>query len=164
MWRLRIGSGVIPQIQRIIIFALFLEQFCTPSSLYGRRDWWHVVENPHWFQVAILVSSLASSVWVVLLAYHWSFSPNSRALLPTFCTNCPDGSHFAKMGPPPNTVLYSAVTQPYCQWGYLQTQNTPKPTQNTPFLAWSSPELESKQFGPQLRKMFWKVVPRNGQK
>ena len=26
------------------------------------------------------------------------FSPNSRGLLPTFRTNCPDGSHFALMG------------------------------------------------------------------
>ena len=26
------------------------------------------------------------------------FLPNSRALLPTFRTNCPDGSHFAQMG------------------------------------------------------------------
>ena len=26
------------------------------------------------------------------------FLPNFRALLPTFCTNCPDGSHFAQMG------------------------------------------------------------------
>ena len=24
--------------------------------------------------------------------------PNSRALLPIFCTNCPDGPHFAQMG------------------------------------------------------------------
>ena len=29
-----------------------------------------------------------------------SFCPNSRALLPTFRTNCPDGSHFAQMGSP----------------------------------------------------------------
>ena len=27
------------------------------------------------------------------------FLPDSRALLPTFHTNCPDGSHFAQMGP-----------------------------------------------------------------
>ena len=27
------------------------------------------------------------------------FLPTSRALLPTFHTNCPDGSHFAQMGP-----------------------------------------------------------------
>ena len=26
------------------------------------------------------------------------FLPNSRAILPTFHTNCPDGSHFAQMG------------------------------------------------------------------
>ena len=26
------------------------------------------------------------------------FLPNSRALLPTFRTNCPNGSHFAQMG------------------------------------------------------------------
>ena len=77
------------------------------------------------------------------------FSPNSKALLPKFCTNCPDGSHFAQMAhetrglilprwglslprmPPPTPVLYSAFTLPF--WGYIRTQNTPNPTPNTPF-------------------------------
>ena len=65
------------------------------------------------------------------------FLPNSRALLPTFSTNCPDGSQFAQMGlslprmPPPTPVLYSAFTLPF--WGYIRTQNTPNPTPNTPF-------------------------------
>ena len=64
LWKLRIGFAVIPQLQRVIISALFLEQFCVPSSLYGRRDSLQVVGTPHSF--AILVSSWASNVCVVL--------------------------------------------------------------------------------------------------
>ena len=30
--------------------------------------------------------------------HDWNVFPNSRALLPTFRTDCPDGSHFAQMG------------------------------------------------------------------
>ena len=62
---------------------------------------------------------------------------------------------------PQNTtipVLYSAVTQP-C-WGYVRTQNIPKPTPKHPF---SWPELESGQNelpsgqpGPQLGKLIEK--------
>ena len=90
--------------------------------------------------------------------------PNSRALLLTFCTNCPDGSHFAQMGShsaqstTTNPVLYSAVTYPF--QGYVHTQNTLNPTPKHPIF-W--PELESGQNeqlswqnGPQLGKM-WKV-------
>ena len=71
---------------------------------------------------------------------------NSRALLPTFCTYCPDGFHFAHMGShfAQNTiqtpVLYSAVTHPF--QGYASTQNTPKPTIKHP-CSW--PELERGQ-------------------
>ena len=64
--------------------------------------------------------------------------------------------------PPPTPVLYSAVTHPW--WGYVHTQNTPKPTPKHPF---SWPELESwqhellsGQFGPQLGKMFEKWAKR----
>ena len=65
LWKLRIGFGVILQLQRVImISALFLEQFCLPSSRYGRRDSFQVVGTPHSF--AISVSSWASSVCVVL--------------------------------------------------------------------------------------------------
>ena len=39
--------------------------------------------------------------------------------------------------PTPTPVLYSAVTHPF--WGYVRTQNTPKPTPKHPF---SWPELE----------------------
>ena len=77
------------------------------------------------------------------LRYDWIFFPNSRALLPTFRTDCPDGSHFAQMGPripKPTPVLYSAVIHPFR--GYVRTQNTPKPTPKHPF---SWPELESGQ-------------------
>ena len=63
--------------------------------------------------------------------------------MPTFRTDCPDGSHFAQMGPripKPTPVLYSAVIHPFR--GYVRTQNTPKPTPKHPF---SWPELESGQ-------------------
>ena len=45
------------------------------------------------------------------------FPPHARAVLPTFCTNCPDGSHFAQMGSNfakntiPNSSSYSAEFQ-----------------------------------------------------
>ena len=74
------------------------------------------------------------------------FLPNSRPLLPTFCTNCPDGSYFAQMGshlprkPPPIPVLYSAVTKPFL--GYVRTRNTPSPAPKHPF---SWPDFESGQ-------------------
>ena len=74
------------------------------------------------------------------------FLPNSRALLPTFRTNCPDWSHFAQMGlilpriPPPTPVLYSAATKTFL--GYVQTRNTPSPTPKHPF---SLPDFESGQ-------------------
>ena len=60
--------------------------------------------------------------------------------------------------PPPTTVLYSAVTNPF--WGYVRTQNTPKPTSKHPFswpkLESGQNELLSGQNGPQLGKMFEK--------
>ena len=63
--------------------------------------------------------------------------PNSRALLPTFRTHCPHGSHLPRI-PPPTPVLYSAVTHTF--WGYACTQNTLKPTPKHPF---SWPELKN---------------------
>ena len=103
--------------------------------------------------------------WIVVQVWSaWWFSPNSRALLPTFHTNCPDGSHFAQMG---SHFAQDTTTNPcsllsrhtrlsrICTW-----TNTPKPTPKQPF---SWPELESGQnklqsghFGPQLGKMFEK--------
>ena len=75
-----------------------------------------------------------------LLMYDWIFSTNSRALLPTFCTNCPDGSHFAQMGShfahnnTPNPC--SAVTHPFL--GDIPTQKHLKPSSKRPFsLAWT---------------------------
>ena len=65
LWKLRIGFGVIPQLQRVIISALFLEQFCVPSSRYGRRDSLQFVGNPLAHSIAILVSSWASNVCVL---------------------------------------------------------------------------------------------------
>ena len=62
---------------------------------------------------------------------------NSRALLPTFCTDCPDGSHFAQMGshfftiPPPTPAFYSAVTNPFRDMYVHKTP--PTSPQNTHF-------------------------------
>ena len=58
--------------------------------------------------------------------------------------------------PPPTSVLYSALTNPF--WGYVWTQNTHSPTQKHPF-SWpdfesGQNELLSGQNGPQLGKMF----------
>ena len=66
--------------------------------------------------------------------------PNCRALLPSFYTNCPDGSHFAQMGshfllriPPPTLVLHSAVT-PFSGICIMYVHKTPQtPPQNTHF-------------------------------
>ena len=65
-------------------------------------------------------------------------SPNSRALLPTFRTDCRDPLILPRWGlilprlPLPTPVLYSAATNPF--QGYVRTQkNTPTPPQNTPF-------------------------------
>ena len=89
---------------------------------------------------------------------------NSRALLPTFCTDCPDGSHFAQMG---SHFAQNTTTNPCILLsrhkplsGYVRTQNTPNLTPKHPF---SWPELESGQKempsgqnGPQLGKMLEK--------
>ena len=75
------------------------------------------------------------------------FPPNfSRALLPFFAQIAKTGLILPRWGlnlpriPPPIPVLYSAVTHTFL--GYVQTQNTPKPTSKQPF---SWPELESGQ-------------------
>ena len=81
--------------------------------------------------------------------YDQFFSPNSRALLPTFPANCPDGSHFAQVGShfAQNTApnLCSSLSRHtslsrICT--IVPTQNTPKPTPKHP-LFW--PALESGQ-------------------
>ena len=60
--------------------------------------------------------------------------PNSRALLPTFCTNCLDGSDFAQMGShfaqniTPNPCSFLSCHTPV--WGYIRTQTPPTPPQN----------------------------------
>ena len=92
------------------------------------------------------------------------FFPNSRALLPTFHTSCPYGSHFAHMGshlpriPPQTPILYSAITKPF--GGHVSTQKNPNPAPKHPFF-WLEVEsvqneLQSGQNGPQLGKMFEK--------
>ena len=57
------------------------------------------------------------------------FSPNSRARLPTFRTNCPDGSHFAQMG---SHFAQNTTTNP-TPFGDMYVHKTPStPPQTTP--------------------------------
>ena len=58
---------MIPQLQRVIMSALFLEQFFVPASRYGRRDLMQVVGTPRSF--AILVSSWAPGQVVCGLSF-----------------------------------------------------------------------------------------------
>ena len=85
------------------------------------------------------------------------FSPNSRALLPTFRTDCPEGSHFAQNTTPNPCCLLSRHTP---LSGYVHTQNAPNPTPKHPF-SWpelesgqNETELQSGQPRPQRGKMF----------
>ena len=103
--------------------------------------------------------------------------PNSRALLPTFLTNCANGSHFAQMGShfAQNTTLnpcsllschtplsgictYTKHPQPHSNpFGVMYIHKTPPtPQQNTPFpgIKIVQNEVLSGQPGPQLGKMF----------
>ena len=52
--KLRIGFGVIPQLQRVIMSAFFLEQFCVPS-LYG----WHDSQVSGFILLQVIEPSLA---------------------------------------------------------------------------------------------------------
>ena len=60
------------------------------------------------------------------------FSPNARAFLPTFRTNCPEGSHLAQKTVP-NPIVY---------WDMYIHKTPPTPPKNTLF---PGPELESGQ-------------------
>ena len=67
------------------------------------------------------------------------FFPNSRSLLPTYRTNCPDGFHFAQMGSH-FAQNFNTTTNPYSLLspfrGHVRTKNSPKPRPKTPlFLA-----------------------------
>ena len=64
--------------------------------------------------------------------------PNSRALLPTFRTNCPDGSHFALLGShfarSTTTNLCSLLSGHKPLSGICTNKKHPQPhPQNTPF-------------------------------
>ena len=85
--------------------------------------------------------------WVSSCVHQENQKYNDWISPPQFFKSTFDWSHFAQMGsqyspriPPPIPGLYSAVTHPFL--GYVQTQNTPKPTSKQPF---SWPELESGQ-------------------
>ena len=101
-----------------------------------------------WLLVPIIPYSIASVVksqCILKPLNTWLNPPplNSRAFLPTFSTDCPDGSHFAQMGShfvqntTPTPVLYSAVTYHFRE--YVQgLHKTPQPLTRTPvFLAWT---------------------------
>ena len=82
---------------------------------------------------------LHSTFWMFqMIEFFW---PNSRALLPTFSTNCPDGSHFAQMG---SHFAQNTTTNP-CSLlnrhqplsGICTNTKHPQPRPKTPlFLAW----------------------------
>ena len=62
-------------------------------------------------------------------------TPYSIALLPTFGTNCPDGSHFAQMvyNFAQNTTLNPcSLLSSHTPLSGICTQNTPKPPQAIP--------------------------------
>ena len=86
-------------------------------------------------------------VWFESDSYDLIFSPNSRALLPTFRTNCLDGSHFALLGShfaqstTQNPFSLLSSHKPVCGC-YVRTQNTPKLTPKHT-ISWT--ELESGQ-------------------
>ena len=93
-------------------------------------------------------------------------SANSRALLPTFRTNCPDGSQFAQMG---SHFAQNTTTNPCILLSrykpLLGICTYTKHPKNTPKHPFSWPELESGQNelppgqnGPQLGKMFEKCL------
>ena len=64
LWKVGIVFGVIPQLQSVIISALFLAQLCVPSSRYGRRDSLQVVGIPHSFPMerSLLICKLPPSL------------------------------------------------------------------------------------------------------
>ena len=82
------------------------------------------------------------------------FGSNSRAFLPTFHTNCPDGSHLAQMGshfaqntiPNPCSLLSSHTPLS----GIYTYTKRPQAHPKTPL--WTN--LDPKQFGPQVGKKF----------
>ena len=94
--------------------------------------------------------------------YDWIFSP--RARLPTFSTNCLDGSHFAQMGsqfaqnPNPNPCSLLSRHTPF--WDIYVHNTHPTPKTVNPFfwtkLESGQTELPSGQTGPQLGNMFEK--------
>ena len=81
--------------------------------------------------------TLAFDCWCAagsLLLMIEFFLPHSRALLPSFHTNCPERSHFAQKGPlfARNTTLnHCSVLSHHTP--LVRTQNTPKPTLKPPF-------------------------------
>ena len=107
------------------------------------------------------------------LKSSWLLWLNPPPALPILEHFCPLFIQIAHMGlilpmwgfilpriPPLTPVLYSAVTHTF--WGYVHTQNIPKPTPKHPFSwpeleSWQN-ELQSGKFGPQLGKMFEKCA------
>ena len=94
------------------------------------------------------------------------FPPNSRALWPIFRTNCPNGSHFAQMGPHfaqnTNPKPCSLLSRHTPLSGICTDTNTPKFTSKHPF---SWPELESGPMNYHLGQMdpTWAKCLKNGQ-
>ena len=131
--------------------------------------------NFHSVDVSRSRGQLSESDWIwddtphlsFMVMIEYFFFPNSRALLPTFCTYCPDESHFAQMGShfaqnttPNSCSLLSSHTplSGICTYTkHLQTQ--PK----TPLLlAWTWQWTKwttvwAGQTGPPTGQNVWKV-------
>ena len=123
----------------------------------------------HIFSLSVYCSQDSPGISMIVF-----FLPNSRGLLPTFHTNCPDGSHFAQMG---SHFTQNTTTNP-CSLlsshkrlsGICTNTKHPQPHSKTP-LSWpdfesGQNELLSGQNGPHLGKMFekWAKRLRSGQK
>ena len=65
------------------IYIPYICDFWYLSTTHASKTQWHVRDSAFHFWNCLMLEFL---------------SPNSRALLPIFRTNCPDGSHFAQMG------------------------------------------------------------------
>ena len=79
----------------------------------------HVSSDPSQRSSLSSIGKQSSSTFVSMVDF---FGPNSRALLPTFHTFCPDGVSFCPDSRPPTPVLYSAVTYPF---GDMYVHKTP---------------------------------------
>ena len=80
LWKLRIGFGVIPHLQRVIISALLLEQFCVPWSRYGPIQSPGVISSNHTSCCSPLVPWQPTHQKLVIFSYSLCKYTNARTL------------------------------------------------------------------------------------